>query len=207
MDGKDRMLVEISIASSLGLQDKLSEAIKKALKQGIEATMINEVILQSFLFSGFPRAINALHTMKETLIELDPNYRGEFCFIEHENDVMEGYAERGRKLFEFIYQDNANLVIEKIASTHPQFIEWILTDAYGKVFSRPFCPLILKELCVIAQIIVLNLPRQLSSHLKGALRAGAVPDDIEQVLSICKPYIGESEFELFHEMVDKLVIP
>ena len=47
-----------------------------------------------------------------------------------------------------------------------------------------------RELCTIAQLAVVQSPRQLHSHLRGALNVGAMPSDIDSVLSTVKGDLG-----------------
>ncbi len=53
---------------------------------------------------------------------------------------------------------------------------------YGKVLGRPGLDLATRELCIVALLAVLRTPRQLYSHLRGALNAGAPPPEMEEVL-------------------------
>ena len=60
----------------------------------------------------------------------------------------------------------------------------MVSDGYGKVLSRPGLDLARRELCVVAQTAVLSAERQLHSHLRGALHAGATPALVEEVLAL-----------------------
>jgi len=66
-------------------------------------------------------------------------------------------------------------------------------DGYGRTISRPHLDLRRRELCSIAMLVAQGVPRQLHSHLQGALNAGATPAEIEEVLNIVKPDVSEMQ--------------
>lgn len=65
---------------------------------------------------------------------------------------------------------------------------------YGRTLSRPGLELKLREFCVIVQTAVLDTPRQLHSHLRGALNAGATSDEVEAVLGIANPLVAHDHW-------------
>ena len=69
-----------------------------------------------------------------------------------------------------------------MAALHPALDRWMVSEGYGRTLSRPGLDLIRREFCVIAQVTVLEAERQLHSHLRGALNAGADPAAIAAVL-------------------------
>jgi 4-carboxymuconolactone decarboxylase len=56
---------------------------------------------------------------------------------------------------------------------------WMVVEGYGKVLGRPQLDLPTRELCIVALLAVLGMPRQLHSHLRGALNAGATLEEVE----------------------------
>ena len=62
----------------------------------------------------------------------------------------------------------------------------MIVEGYGKILGRPGLDLVRRELCVIAQVAVLGAPRQLRSHLKGALEAGAPPSEVDAAFAVIR---------------------
>lgn len=58
----------------------------------------------------------------------------------------------------------------------------MVNEGYGKVLGRPGLPLVTRELCIAALLAALDAPRQLYSHLRGALNAGAPREAVEATL-------------------------
>jgi alkylhydroperoxidase/carboxymuconolactone decarboxylase family protein YurZ len=51
--------------------------------------------------------------------------------------------------------------------------------------------LIDRELCIVALLAVLGVPRQLYSHLRGAVNAGADPAAIAEVLELSADFASD----------------
>jgi 4-carboxymuconolactone decarboxylase len=73
---------------------------------------------------------------------------------------------------------------------HPAVDEWMIAEGYGRTLSRPGLDLMRRELCTVAQTAILETERQLHSHLRGALNAGADPMQVDAVLSVVNPMIS-----------------
>jgi 4-carboxymuconolactone decarboxylase len=71
----------------------------------------------------------------------------------------------------------------------------MITEGYGRTLARAGMDLKLRELCTVAQTAVLEAPRQLHSHLRGALNAGASFGQIEGVLSIVNPLLSFDQWK------------
>jgi 4-carboxymuconolactone decarboxylase len=57
-----------------------------------------------------------------------------------------------------------------------------------------------RELCTVVQTAVLETPRQLHSHLRGSLHAGATFEQIEGVLSIVNPLLSFDQWKKVKEL-------
>jgi 4-carboxymuconolactone decarboxylase len=71
----------------------------------------------------------------------------------------------------------------------------MITEGYGRTLARPGLDLMRRELCTVAQTAVLEAPRQLHSHLRGAINAGATPGQIEGALSIVNPLLSFDQWK------------
>jgi 4-carboxymuconolactone decarboxylase len=58
------------------------------------------------------------------------------------------------------------------------------TGGYGRVIGRPGLDLVTRELCLAALLAVWNVPRQLHSHLRGALNVGATVEEVDAAMEI-----------------------
>ena len=135
-----------------------------------------EVILQTHLFAGFPRAINAFAVAHE--VGVDRSVMKQLASVDRED-----WAAEGESLCRTIYGDAYEPLRQRMAALHPHLDGWMVELGYGRVLSRPGLTPRERELCVIAVLAGQNVPQQLHSHLRGAQRVGATPEECATVLA------------------------
>ena len=177
-----RHLVNIATLTLLGQTEDLRDALDWAIERRVSVDLIHEVFLQTMLFAGYPRALHGFETLDTVLTDR------QLCVLPRRDRIPPRsspgafYRRRGRELFEEIYRGDTTLVRKRISRFHPEFMDWISEDAYGKVLSRPFLDLKSRETISSCLLAALKLPRQLTPHLRGALRAGAKGRDLCEAL-------------------------
>jgi 4-carboxymuconolactone decarboxylase len=191
-----RLLVYVSVLTHLGQTDDLRETFDWALERRVSLREIREAILETFLFAGYPRAIHAFETLAEVIEargcdEPPPRDR-----LPPRSGLRVFFRRRGRDLFHEVYRGDAQAVLDRISSFHPEFSDWIVEDAYGKVLARPFLDLKTRELIAVALLTALDLPRQLTPHIRGALRAGAKPKEVAETVGQLEILLGGSRVKM-----------
>jgi len=69
---RDREIATIAMLTALGGREpQLRVHIASALNVGLTADELEEIIIQTIIFAGFPTAINALNLLHESLSERD----------------------------------------------------------------------------------------------------------------------------------------
>jgi 4-carboxymuconolactone decarboxylase len=180
------LLVRLSAALAArddgGLRRILDEAAG-----GSRTAEVEEVILQSYLFLGYPVALNAFALWRE--ISGSVPERG----IE---DDWEGWKERGEGVCRTVYGGQYDGLRRNVRLLHPDMERWMVVEGYGKVLGRPGLDLVTRELCISSLLSVLRAPKQLYSHLRGALNAGALEEEVEAALNLAARHLdreGSSE--------------
>ncbi|MDQ3555367.1 MAG: carboxymuconolactone decarboxylase family protein [Gemmatimonadota bacterium] len=154
-----RLCAAIASRDASALRDAVVAAVRVAQPAAVE-----ETILQTHLFVGFPDAINALALWRERSGLPAPPALGEGCG---------SWEVRGPSVCEVVYGDNYPRLRRNVAALHPEMDRWMVEGGYGRVLGRPGLSLTLRELCTVALLVVWDVPRQLHSHLRGALNSGA----------------------------------
>jgi 4-carboxymuconolactone decarboxylase len=169
-----RALVRVSIAigsdDRAGLVDALHAASRAA-----GAIEIEEALLQSYLFAGYPRTLQAFKEWRS----ISPSAASESPSMDEAS-----WAERGSRIFGLVYGAQHEKLLENVASLHPDLERWMLVEGYGKVLGRPGLDLPARELCIIALLATQDAVPQLYSHLRGALHVGADASDVAEVLDM-----------------------
>lgn len=75
------------------------------------------------------------------------------------------------------------LSLRQLWTLHPDLVNWIVEDAFGKVFSRPGLSLKEREMANVAVLCMQEYGPQLYSHLRGALLVGVTPACLRQSLN------------------------
>jgi 4-carboxymuconolactone decarboxylase len=177
-------LALLRLAAALGTRDR--SAVRSALEDAAGAadgTAVEEVILQSHLFVGFPDALNALGVWRQVSGRPAPPASGE--------DAAQ-WETRGEAVCHAVYGSNYGKLRANVRALHPDFEGWMVTGGYGRVIGRPGLDLRTRELCIAALLAVWNVPRQLHSHLRGALNAGASVGQVDEAVDVACAAIGDA---------------
>jgi len=146
-----------------------------------------ECVLQAHVFAGFPRVVEAYDVLAAC---------GGLGEIGSDEVLAEpDQRERGRALFERIYEKDSARVRERLRAGHPDFERWIEGHAYGRILSRPGLDPRMRELLAVAGLAALGQDRQMASHARGALRCGAHPSDVAAVLECVAEWIAPERLE------------
>ena len=180
LDKRLQTLLAISSLVSLGNHDFLKSYLEYALSETLNIEEIQEVILQCYLFAGFPAAI-------EGFIVLKTVQEKEFKVLDKKDDEnIAIWKKNGEELCKKIYASNYDKMLENVKSLNPDLADWMIIEGYGKTLSRKGLKPVTRELCAITSLAVLNWERQLFSHCKGAMNCGASIDDINSALLIAE---------------------
>ncbi|MEQ1693831.1 MAG: carboxymuconolactone decarboxylase family protein, partial [Gemmatimonas sp.] len=93
------------------------------------------------------------------------------------------WTARGEDTCAIVYGPSYQALRRNIRALHPALDAWMIVEGYGKVLGRPQLDLARRELCVVAACAVARQDRQLHSHLRGALNAGASASVVSAALA------------------------
>ncbi|GAB1429794.1 hypothetical protein MASR2M18_06270 [Ignavibacteria bacterium] len=182
--------------------DTLSDGIVMAVEMGVSALRLYEILLQSYLFAGFPAAIEGLSVLAVQLRA----HGIEFTPPPAEDYDATTFAARGTPLCETIYGGIFQKMSETAISLSPDLYSWMIIEGYGKTLSRNGAPIVLRELATVGILAVLGWQRQLFSHIRGAINVGATADEVLHAVYVCH-FLAESKYavalETFNEAIRK----
>ena len=166
-------LVTLSAALASRSPQAVDAALRLAAAQAPPAE-VEEALLQSYLFLGYPAALDAFARWRELSGVPAP----EAAADPGPSD------ERGAAVCRTVYGGRYEALRANVRRLHPDMERWMVSEGYGKVLGRPGLPLATRELCVVALLATLDAPRQLYSHLRGALHAGASETEVGRALEL-----------------------
>jgi len=180
LDGPTRSLVVLSATITGGNDRQIRDAITRAATD-IPAMWVEELLLQSYLFAGFPRALNAMREWRR--IEPEP-------LVQAAPADADRWRAEGEATCAAVYGAMYDRLRANIRNLHPSLDEWMISEGYGKVLSRPGLDLPRRELCIVAACAAAAQDRQLHSHFHGALNVGVDPLVIDRVLDAIAEFLG-----------------
>jgi 4-carboxymuconolactone decarboxylase len=195
-----RHLVRISGAIAGSPEGQVRSLMSEAIDE-VDPVSVEEIILQSYLFAGFPRTLNAMRAWRSVSARPAPALDPEASAAD-----FESWRRRGEETCAVVYGESYEKLRKNIRELHPALDEWMIVDGYGKVLSRPGVDLKTRELCVVAACAVSGQQRQLHSHLRGALNAGASPGEIAAVLDALGDLISRDDLSRYRQLLQKVTV-
>lgn len=198
LDSETTALVRVAAAIA-GANEQTTRTVMAEAVGSVPGAYVEEVILQSYLFAGFPRALNAARawrsisgtqaplTDSDSSIENAPRWQAE-----------------GEATCAVVYGESYDMLRENIRNLHPALDAWMIADGYGKVLSRPALDLRRRELCIVAACAASGQQRQLHSHLHGALNAGSTADEVAGVLYAIGDLVGDADAQRYDALLSRV---
>ncbi len=132
----------------------------------LDEVAIEEAILQTLLFAGFPKTIEALKQL-----------RNHFP-VRHGSRHVNDHKLAGEKTSKIIYGEYHSKLKRVMDALHPDLTRWMIEDGYGRVLSRSGLTLQEREISVLASLMTSGMINQFKAHIRGALYAGVSQVDI-----------------------------
>ena len=195
LDEATRALVRLSARITAGTEQDVRVGLAECARARVSDRWVEELVLQSYLFAGFPRALNAAREWRRA---------GERAPARHGAD--DGYASvfdwrtRGEETCEVVYGRNYGKLRRNIRGLHSALDDWMIVEGYGKVLARAGLDLARRELCVVAACAAAGQDRQLHSHLHGALNAGATRDAVRATIEALEGVVSDAHLRRAREM-------
>ncbi|HSM08577.1 MAG TPA: carboxymuconolactone decarboxylase family protein [Gemmatimonadota bacterium] len=171
-------LVRLSAAMAADDDADVEMELRRACVE-VDLRQVDETIVQSCLFLGFPAALEAAGA-----------WRGIRGSAPADDDPLAPAtraterAERGERLCRRVYGRAYDALRANVADANPTLDRLMVETGYGTVLARPGLEPATRELCLVAVLAVQARDRQLYSHLRGALRTGAPPAWVEGALGV-----------------------
>ena len=195
-----RHLVRISGAIAGSPEGQVRSLMSEAVVE-VDPVLVEEIILQSYLFAGFPRTLNAMRVWRSVSARPAPAVDPEASAAD-----FESWRRRGEETCAVVYGESYEKLRKNIRGLHPALDEWMIVDGYGKVLSRPGVDLKTRELCVVAACAVSGQQRQLHAHLRGALNAGASAVEVAAVLDALGDLISRDDLARYRQLLQKVTV-
>jgi 4-carboxymuconolactone decarboxylase len=195
LDDATRSLVRLSAVLASGTETEIRGELQRAA-QITSPEWIEELLLQTYLFAGFPRALNGMREWRRQ----SPRAT---AASEPEADSRR-LRELGEETCARVYGSMYDRLRQNIRDLHPLLDEWMIIEGYGKVLSRPGLDLGRRELCIVAACAATAQDRQLQSHLHGARNVGVPESVVAEALESLRGVIADEPLSRATRMWDRI---
>ena len=182
LSARDRFLCSISCLQAAGDSDNLTAMLKLAIDNPEDLRDVYEVLLQGYLFCGYPRAIESFFCLADAISareDLDPG-----AFVPRPFDSSDDLLDRGRETHRLVHGKNFEKMRNKISALCPDLGYLMIAEGYGHILSRKELGIKTRELAVVSSISAIGSNRQLNSHIRGCRNVGCDDKEIyESVFS------------------------
>lgn len=191
LDGPTRALVHAAVAVASGDTVALRDRLVAAKAAQVSPRWVDELLLQSLLNVGYALGLQAFGVWRE--VSPAPSSESGKTGEPLEHAAWQDWAARGARVCREVYGRTYHKLLVNLRALHPALEALVVVDAYGKLIGRDGLDLKRRELCTLAEIAVIDTPRQLHAHLRGALNAGSTPGEIDEVLELVERDVGEPQ--------------
>jgi len=180
LDDETRELVRLAATVTGGDEPEIRDAIASAHAK-VRRVWVEELLLQTYLFAGFPRALNAMREWRRLNPTSEPD---------GDTRSLDDWRRDGERTCAAVYGRMYERLRENIRDLHDCLDDWMITEGYGKVLSRPALDLPRRELCIVAACVAGNQDRQLHSHLHGAVNVGVATEVVSAAIDTLDDVVG-----------------
>lgn len=173
-----------------------------ALEDGVPARSVEEIILQSHLFLGFPAMIEAARIFAD--VSGNGGKGDGLPGAYSENDCRD-WNRKGTAKIKHIYGSAFDRLVRYVNSFSPQILTWMINDGYGQVLSRPGAPFPLRELSVVATLTVTSYENQLGAHIRGTLNVGVESAMISKTIRNCRFFCSDDNIRTAIHLLNEAV--
>jgi len=199
LDQATRALVRLAAAIA-GADEATTRRVIDETAGSVEPALIDEVILQSYLFAGFPRTLNAARMWRAA-----SGVRAPLTDERASARNIDEWEKSGEETCATVYGRSYEMLRRNVRELHPALDAWMITDGYGKVLSRPGLDLKRRELCVVAACAAAGQQRQPHSHLHGALNCGSTPDEVSATLVALADLVEPKDIKQYQSLLSRVV--
>lgn len=192
-------LVMASVAAATDNVDHLRMVTRLFVRTHDDARSLYEALLQSYLFAGYPVALESLAVLDAEVRHLLPDH----TWPDAEPFNVDVFRARGAVLCEQIYTGVYERMMQRLGAITPDLSDWMIVEGYGKTLSRDGLDVVTRELCNVAILAALQHRNQLVSHVRGTLNVGGTIADLEHCADAVTEWGSAQSGELLRSVIDQ----
>jgi len=183
---EERMLATLSALTSKQYLSQLAEFVGAGLHIGMDARLIQEVMLHCAMYAGIPTAMNSLDVVR-TVLDEKGKPQPETVLAETDLDELETM---GRQTMRALHAERSEGGYAAPDSAASGLYGTAIDYLYGEVWNRPGITHRQRMICSIAAFTATQLESQQRKFFRSAQNVGLSRTEIFEVIAQTGPYSG-----------------
>lgn len=189
MTEKEKNIVEISAFTANGNLEELKKSVNLGLDNGLTLNEVKEIMVQLYAYCGFPRSLNALGVLSNTVQERDKN--GIKTEIGRESTPIP----ENRNSLEYGTQVQTEIVGMEVKGGLYEFApmadRYLKAHLFGDIFGQDVLDYKTRELVTVAALASMEgVNPQLQAHIGISRNVGVTNEQLNGIVEVLKNKLG-----------------
>lgn len=189
MTNKDKSIVEISIFTAIGNLKELKKSVNLGLDNELTVNEIKEIMVQLYAYCGFPRSLNALGVLSNTVDERKAS--GKVTEVGRESTPIP--SDRNSLVYGTQVQTKIVGMEVKggIYDFAPMADRYLKAHLFGDIFGQDILDYRTRELVTVAALASMDgVNPQLQAHIGISKNVGVTDDELNGTIEVLKDKLG-----------------
>lgn len=189
MTNKDKSIVEISIFTAIGNLKELEKSVNLGLDNELTVNEIKEIMVQLYAYCGFPRSLNALGVLSNTMDERKAS--GKVTEVGRESTPIP--SDRNSLVYGTQVQTKIVGMEVKggIYDFAPMADRYLKAHLFGDIFGQDILDYRTRELVTVAALASMDgVNPQLQAHIGISKNVGVTGDELNGIIEVLKDKLG-----------------
>lgn len=209
LDKKQEKLITIASFTAKGDLDKLKVQLNEGLDVGLTVNQVKEIIVHTYAYCGFPRAIRSLQTLMTVLDErkdegITDEWGPEASPITDSRDKYE----RGKDILAQLAGTSppAGRSATGYAAFCPEIETFLKEHLFADIFERDVLAFSQREMVTVSVLINIgHVEPMLSSHMTLTLNTGITPEQLKELINVIRVNVGNREADEATAVLNELL--
>lgn len=206
LTARERAIVAVASYTGKGDLEHLEPALVGALEAGMTINEINEVLVHSYAYCGFPRSLRAIQTFMQVVDERKA--KGFDDPVGREATAIDGSRsryERGRDVLAEISGISADAPKAGYAMFAPTIERFLKEHLFADIFERDLLTYREREFATVSVLAgVGGVEPMASGHMAICLHLGITAEQLTALLNIVETNLGKSYSEPLRGVLNRL---
>lgn len=189
MTNKDKSIVEISIFTAIGNLKELEKSVNLGLDNELTVNEIKEIMVQLYAYCGFPRSLNTLGVLSNTVDERKAS--GKVTEVGRESTPIP--SDRNSLVYGTQVQTKIVGMEVKggIYDFAPMADRYLKAHLFGDIFGQDILDYRTRELVTVAALASMDgVNPQFQAHIGISKNVGVTDDELNGTIEVLKDKLG-----------------